>query len=458
MASDREAEAEEPTIPEMEAMEAKEHEEQAEEEADAACLRAALLGEMAETEVMVIAWSLNFIDMMELRNISWKSNPAKLKEDIDQNFRSISSAFNDLLKKRLDGISINSLMAQNIMLSGKTLHDTFLSKGDHHDVVRISCGKNIMTAGTENRPVVSVVPDPEFNSVNAKSSHFQAIELEGKSLHEIFYSRAEASGLTHPGLGKNLFKMNGTIHVSEHPSFLSVSTDSITAKTAVFKSIEYLGRPIQELFGSHTYIRSGNNIVTGGTPNNPTLSVSDDPQFSSLMSVSALIGEVSMSSMTANSAIINSMTANDIRLNGSISLGNEFNVHGGCISIGCKPEHEVSSLLRTKLRIAASQNSSIHYALLVQSQSQMVRRTLNDQTVDFVVRGDGRVGVGAVENLKSRLTIKTEGGYDQLQLSTSFTPTNSKDDRGTIGNIAYDDGFLYVKTNGGWKRSPLSSF
>lgn len=50
-------------------------------------------------------------------------------------------------------------------------------------------------------------------------------------------------------------------------------------------------------------------------------------------------------------------------------------------------------------------------------------------------------------------------GYEQLRLETSYTPTNSADANGLTGDVAWDTGYVYVKTGAGaWKRAALSSF
>jgi hypothetical protein len=88
----------------------------------------------------------------------------------------------------------------------------------------------------------------------------------------------------------------------------------------------------------------------------------------------------------------------------------------------------------------------------------MVRRILSDQSVDFVIKGDGNVGIGVYDGLTSKLSIRSEFGYDQLQLKCEFTPINTNDINGQIGNIAWDDEHIFVKTKRGWKRSLLSFF
>jgi hypothetical protein len=58
----------------------------------------------------------------------------------------------------------------------------------------------------------------------------------------------------------------------------------------------------------------------------------------------------------------------------------------------------------------------------------------------------------------SAVDITGAHGYDQLRLRTAYTPTNTSDSNGSVGDFAWDDGFVYVKTNAGWKRSTLSTF
>jgi len=58
----------------------------------------------------------------------------------------------------------------------------------------------------------------------------------------------------------------------------------------------------------------------------------------------------------------------------------------------------------------------------------------------------------------STVGIKGANGYTQLRLYTSFTPTGTADIRGYPGVIAWDDNFIYIMTNGGWKQAALSSF
>ena len=46
----------------------------------------------------------------------------------------------------------------------------------------------------------------------------------------------------------------------------------------------------------------------------------------------------------------------------------------------------------------------------------------------------------------------------QLRLDQPFTPTGTADAAGVQGNVAWDDGYIYVKTSVGWKRTALAVF
>jgi len=79
-------------------------------------------------------------------------------------------------------------------------------------------------------------------------------------------------------------------------------------------------------------------------------------------------------------------------------------------------------------------------------------------TPDLYIQGSGttrgNVGINN-ENPSSKLDIIGNNGYSQLRLRNSYTPTTSGDTNGEIGDISWDDNYIYVKTNSGWGRSSL---
>lgn len=70
---------------------------------------------------------------------------------------------------------------------------------------------------------------------------------------------------------------------------------------------------------------------------------------------------------------------------------------------------------------------------------------------------EGNVGVGT-DLPTAKLDVNGATGYDQIRMRTSFTPTGTADASGNVGDIAWDDNFIYIKTSAGWKRTPLTTF
>jgi hypothetical protein len=58
----------------------------------------------------------------------------------------------------------------------------------------------------------------------------------------------------------------------------------------------------------------------------------------------------------------------------------------------------------------------------------------------------------------SALTISGSPSYNQLRLSTSYTPTGTTDANGATGSITWDNTYLYWKTPAGWLRTSGGTF
>jgi hypothetical protein len=69
----------------------------------------------------------------------------------------------------------------------------------------------------------------------------------------------------------------------------------------------------------------------------------------------------------------------------------------------------------------------------------------------------GNVGIGTSAPT-ARLHVVGSTGYNQLRLQTPYTPSSSADPNGNVGDIAWDNNYIYVKTSAGWKRAALSTF
>jgi hypothetical protein len=85
----------------------------------------------------------------------------------------------------------------------------------------------------------------------------------------------------------------------------------------------------------------------------------------------------------------------------------------------------------------------------------------NDSTTSSVlIYGDfstGWVGIGTTSP-SAGLDVNSSTGYNQLRMRTSYTPTGTSDTNGNVGDIAWDDTYIYIKTSAGWKRAQLGTF
>jgi hypothetical protein len=79
----------------------------------------------------------------------------------------------------------------------------------------------------------------------------------------------------------------------------------------------------------------------------------------------------------------------------------------------------------------------------------------NDAITKTILKGN--VGIGTTDPTAT-LDINGSTGYNQLRLRTNYTPTGSGDTNGNVGDISWDDNYIYVKTSSGWKRAALSSW
>ncbi len=63
---------------------------------------------------------------------------------------------------------------------------------------------------------------------------------------------------------------------------------------------------------------------------------------------------------------------------------------------------------------------------------------------------------GGIELQRVLPQPKTINNFEHFY--NQYTPTSSSDAKGQVGNYTYDENYMYIKTNGGWKRIALSTF
>lgn len=82
--------------------------------------------------------------------------------------------------------------------------------------------------------------------------------------------------------------------------------------------------------------------------------------------------------------------------------------------------------------------------------------SLKYQGGKLILKGDWT----SYDNIQPTSTLDVEGtnGFNQLRLRKSYTPGSSADPNGNVGDLSWDENFIYIKTESGWKRTSLSSF
>lgn len=112
------------------------------------------------------------------------------------------------------------------------------------------------------------------------------------------------------------------------------------------------------------------------------------------------------------------------------------------------------------LRLAAGKSTGNALApdiIMATTTAQASGTTLQPLTDRWYIKGE----TGRLSNVfapTALLDISAATGYNQLRLRTSFTPASTADANGNIGDIAWDDNYMYIKTASGWRRTALADF
>lgn len=113
----------------------------------------------------------------------------------------------------------------------------------------------------------------------------------------------------------------------------------------------------------------------------------------------------------------------------------------GKVGLGMNPDTGVGGEPFLKVRQQSNENIMGLY-------------TSGSSTPVLFVADDGAIGLNTITPTAD-IDINGSSGATQLRLRTSFTPSGSGDTAGDIGAIAWDDDFIYTKTNTGWGRTSL---
>jgi hypothetical protein len=137
----------------------------------------------------------------------------------------------------------------------------------------------------------------------------------------------------------------------------------------------------------------------------------------------------------------------------TVAGGMSNEAHGSYASV---PGGEQNSASGQYSLAAGRRAKALHDGALVWADSQDAdfESTGDNQ---FLIRASGGVGIGPTEPT-AQLDVAGKTGYNQVRMRTPYTPKGTKDENGNVGDMAWDDGYFYVKTGEGWKRVRLETF
>ena len=214
--------------------------------------------------------------------------------------------------------NFNSLSATTLsggtILSGSTNLYSIFATSASITPTYVQPGSNILTGGSATSPIISVVASPSFNSVTASgASSFTTLSattfISGSTdLYSIFLTTADGNDITRVQPGINITTggtgNNPTINLVASPSvnnitfsgttiggtvqagagtFTSLSAGTLSGGTILSGSTN-----LYSIFATIpdqndvTRVQPGSNITTGGTANNPIISVVASPSFNSV--------------------------------------------------------------------------------------------------------------------------------------------------------------------------------
>lgn len=408
--------------------------------------------------------------MLKLRPISWRDNPAKLKDDIDFNFKTIESYFSEIIQNKLLNLEVSEIDAKSIKINGNDIGNIFQKSDSIKFNIRTDDNKNIDVKEVEKHTFDVTLSDaPVFESIESKRLY-----LKGRDILDVFITKEQSDSLAKLRFDENDFRIEDdvvSLKKENHISLTSLSSNTISSNEVISNrvsvdSLSLRGKSIDTLFGSHTFVKTDEiNLYTSGTDHNPKIHIKEDPVFRNITGNTAHLNEVVSNKIFSTLLETEAIDTRGINLMDSTRISSDkiqfnglfFDAKNQAMTLGIEPELEISAFKRTSLRIVPKKDDVIHHAILIQRYGSKKDRSISNGNTNFVIKGNGQVGIG-IYDTTSKVDIFSENGYDQFRLSNSYTPTSSNDKNGSIGNISWDEDFLYVKTKGGWKRASLGFF
>jgi len=242
----------------------------------------------------------------------------------------------------------NSLSANTIYSGSTDLYDIFLTTTDGNDITRVQPGTNITTGGTANEPIVNLVDSPFINNLSASgTSNFTGvIQSGGTDLYSIFLTEADGNDITRVQPGSNITTggtgNNPVVSVFESPSFNQLTTSGLTNINS--------GLTVTDTVTVNTLTGISENIVTA-TPSG--ILENSGIEISSIITSGGLL-DIYQSGTTNTATNTNYV---DVEWDSSELVGSLYSYTGATISILEDAYYEINYSLSLDVATGGRKNS-----------------------------------------------------------------------------------------------------
>ena len=335
-------------------------------------------------------------------------------------------------------------------------------------------GTTTLTVYTDGTEKVAIYGDSSFSTsstnklggrftASAASTNFFAIGVHGNSGLKWPFPEDQLSGSKHP------IGVWGT----------ATEVDTGTTIDAI-GVLSYVGH--QGDGGKYLYYGSFNNGGTGGSwTNGSGDSIGFYFDYTDAGSGNKYVGKVNNAG-EGNGKVLASDGDGNITLSRAITADTIVLTSGGVIDtcggtlkadslVGCSPLNIYDAMIVDEGNVTVLGDMTMLGNLIISGGSNIEMRTetivAEDNNIDLNYGGNHTTALGGGITVlsgqpsgNSAIEIDSDGywGFTPGLITKELTPSGTTDTQGKIGETTWDDDYIYVKTNGGWKRSNLTSF
>ena len=245
--------------------------------------------------------------------------------------------------------------------------------------------------------------------------------------------------------------------VSLSGNYLSLSGGTVTGSTSFTNGLTANTISATTLSGGTLYgdgsnltgISTQDTFVTGGTYSNGTATFTNNT--GGTFNVTGLTTPFTGGTVTGSTSFTNGLTANTLTVNG-INITGDTYVSGGTYNTG--GTLTLSYNIGGGFQITGlTEDLNNEISTLAEADEQTI--TLNLITNKIELKESVASPSGGTRTFQGNIIVNSGLTANSFIINNSYTPTSSGDTFGSIGQLTWDDDYLYVKTNNGWGRTIL---